>query len=141
MWIFLARICIKLVLVPKVLSTFMCLVVCQMTKKFVDSISSLKDILWTSESMVMGYFCSPTPRNHGENCLSDTLQKIRKLEAEVDVLLENSCKMPKDKEDLLNAAVCRVDALEAELISTKKVRCYFCRVALPIDLVDTATGK
>ncbi|KAG0495469.1 hypothetical protein HPP92_000160 [Vanilla planifolia] len=28
--------------------------------------------------------------------------------------------MPYDKEELLNAAVCRVDALEAELISTKK---------------------
>ncbi|RVX12120.1 Phosphatidylinositol/phosphatidylcholine transfer protein SFH4 [Vitis vinifera] len=29
--------------------------------------------------------------------------------------------MPYEKEELLNAAVCRVDALEAELIATKKV--------------------
>ena len=28
--------------------------------------------------------------------------------------------MPCEKEELLNAAVCRVDALEAELIATKK---------------------
>jgi len=33
--------------------------------------------------------------------------------------------MPYEKEELLNAAVCRVDALEAELIATKKVWSLF----------------
>lgn len=39
----------------------------------------------------------------------------------VCTLEENTSVMPYEKEELLNAAVRRVDALEAELIATKKV--------------------
>ncbi|KAA8524173.1 hypothetical protein F0562_010396 [Nyssa sinensis] len=38
----------------------------------------------------------------------------------VDTLQAKPSEMPYEKEELLNAAVCRVDALEAELIATKK---------------------
>lgn len=121
----LAQICVKLAVVSMVLSTFICSVRCQMPKKFADSISALKAILWTSEPMLMEEYCSPpTPGNHGEYGLSDPLRKICELEGKVNMLLGKSCTMPKEKAELLNAAVCRVDALEAELISTKKVRCY-----------------
>lgn len=37
------------------------------------------------------------------------------------MLLAKPFEMPYEKEELLNSAVCRVDALEAELIATKKV--------------------
>lgn len=39
----------------------------------------------------------------------------------MDALKAKPSEMPYEKEELLNAAVCRVDALEAELIATKKV--------------------
>lgn len=52
--------------------------------------------------------------------LSTLVQKFCELEGKVNMLLAKSCVMPNEKEELLNAAVCRVDALEAELISTKK---------------------
>ncbi|KAL4559419.1 hypothetical protein LXL04_031557 [Taraxacum kok-saghyz] len=47
-------------------------------------------------------------------------QKIGDLERKVDSLQSKSLELPNDKLELLNAAVCRVDSLEADLISTKK---------------------
>ncbi|XP_071715932.1 phosphatidylinositol/phosphatidylcholine transfer protein SFH8-like isoform X2 [Rutidosis leptorrhynchoides] len=48
------------------------------------------------------------------------LKRLGDLEDKVDTLNTRPSKMPCEKEELLNAAVCRVDALEAELIATKK---------------------
>lgn len=56
--------------------------------------------------------------------LSFMLKKLGELEEKVDTLQSRPSEMPNEKEELLNAAVCRVDALEAELIATKKVGCY-----------------
>ncbi|KAI4999952.1 hypothetical protein ZWY2020_004541 [Hordeum vulgare] len=49
------------------------------------------------------------------------LRRLRELEEKVLVLEAKPSQMPLEKEEVLNTAVCRVDALEAELISTKKV--------------------
>ncbi|KAG7966662.1 hypothetical protein I3843_08G060700 [Carya illinoinensis] len=52
--------------------------------------------------------------------LSSASKRLGKLEEKVDMLLAKPFEMPYEKEELLNSAVCRVDALEAELIATKK---------------------
>ncbi|CAJ2643040.1 unnamed protein product [Trifolium pratense] len=51
---------------------------------------------------------------------SSTLTRLGELEKKVETLQNKLNVMPREKEELLNAAVCRVDALEAELIATKK---------------------
>jgi hypothetical protein len=51
---------------------------------------------------------------------SSTLTRLGELEKKVETLQNKLNVMPREKEELLNAAVCRVDALEAELINTKK---------------------
>ncbi|KAK7283511.1 hypothetical protein RIF29_13074 [Crotalaria pallida] len=63
---------------------------------------------------------SSTPAHTEENLLPSMLTRLCELEGRVDTLQSKPCKMPYEKEELLNAAVCRVDALEAELIATKK---------------------
>lgn len=52
--------------------------------------------------------------------LSTVMKRLGELEERVSTLQEKPSEMPYEKEELLNAAVCRVDALEAELIATKK---------------------
>lgn len=56
--------------------------------------------------------------------LSSMMKRLGELEEKVETLQSKPSEMPNEKEELLNAAVCRVDALEAELIATKKVECY-----------------
>ncbi|KAK9113066.1 hypothetical protein Scep_020585 [Stephania cephalantha] len=63
---------------------------------------------------------SPTPGFTEADLLSSVLKKLGELEEKVESLLAKPSEMPYEKEELLNAAVCRVDALEAELIATKK---------------------
>jgi hypothetical protein len=58
-----------------------------------------------------------------EILLPSLLKRLGELEEKVDTLQSKPSEMPYEKEELLNAAVCRVDALEAELIATKKVEC------------------
>lgn len=53
--------------------------------------------------------------------LSSVLKRLGELEEKVDLLEAKPSEIPSEKEELLNAAVYRVDALEAELITTKKV--------------------
>lgn len=55
------------------------------------------------------------------NLPSSTLKRLGELEEKVDMLQSKPSVMPHEKEELLDAAVYRVDALEAELIATKKV--------------------
>ncbi|GMI83588.1 hypothetical protein like AT4G39170 [Hibiscus trionum] len=54
------------------------------------------------------------------DALPSVLKRLVELEEKVDTLQAKPSEMPYEKEELLNAAVCRVDALEAELIATKK---------------------
>lgn len=63
---------------------------------------------------------SPTPVFSEADLLSSVLKRLGELEEKVDTLQVKPSEMPYEKEELLNAAVCRVDALEAELIATKK---------------------
>ncbi|XP_019166279.1 PREDICTED: phosphatidylinositol/phosphatidylcholine transfer protein SFH8-like isoform X1 [Ipomoea nil] len=63
---------------------------------------------------------SPTPTFTEPELLSTVLKRLGELEERVNTLQEKPSEMPYEKEELLNAAVCRVDALEAELIATKK---------------------
>ncbi|XP_057434972.1 phosphatidylinositol/phosphatidylcholine transfer protein SFH8-like isoform X2 [Lotus japonicus] len=54
------------------------------------------------------------------NLSSSTLERLGELEEKVDMLESKLNAMPHAKEELLNAAIYRVDALEAEQITTKK---------------------
>jgi hypothetical protein len=67
---------------------------------------------------------SPAPSYTEKDVLSSMLRRLCELEDKVQVLETKPSEMPFEKEELLNAAVRRVDALEAELISTKKVLCF-----------------
>ena len=64
---------------------------------------------------------SPTLPFTQSDLLSSVLKRLSEVEEKVDTLQAKPSEMPYEKEELLNAAVCRVDALEAELIATKKV--------------------
>jgi len=64
---------------------------------------------------------SPPPPFSAADLLSNVMKRLHDLEEKVDTLQSKPSEMPYEKEELLNAAVCRVDALEAELIATKKV--------------------
>ncbi|XP_057428282.1 phosphatidylinositol/phosphatidylcholine transfer protein SFH8-like isoform X2 [Lotus japonicus] len=63
---------------------------------------------------------SPAPRFTEAELLSSASKRLCELEEKVDILNSKPNIMPYEKEELLNAAVYRVDALEAELIATKK---------------------
>ncbi|KAL6629785.1 hypothetical protein ACP70R_029550 [Stipagrostis hirtigluma subsp. patula] len=63
---------------------------------------------------------SPSPAFAEADLFSAVLQRLGELEEKVQMLQEKPSEMPCEKEELLNAAVRRVDALEAELIVTKK---------------------
>lgn len=63
----------------------------------------------------------PPPSFSNIDLISSVWKKLAELEDRVDMLQAKPHEMPYQKEELLNAAICRVDALEVELISTKKV--------------------
>ncbi|KQJ93165.1 phosphatidylinositol/phosphatidylcholine transfer protein SFH6 isoform X1 [Brachypodium distachyon] len=63
---------------------------------------------------------SPGPGFAEADLFALVLQRLAELEEKVQTLQEKPSEMPCEKEELLNAAVRRVDALEAELIVTKK---------------------
>ncbi|XP_050124612.1 phosphatidylinositol/phosphatidylcholine transfer protein SFH8-like [Malus sylvestris] len=94
------------------------------TKKLQNSVSdsahNIPDL--TDESTAVEEFRppSPAPGLSRENLLSSALKKLGELEEKVDMLQAKPLEMPYEKVELLNAAVYRVDALESELIATKK---------------------
>ncbi|XP_020105349.1 phosphatidylinositol/phosphatidylcholine transfer protein SFH8-like [Ananas comosus] len=63
---------------------------------------------------------SPSPGYTEKDLLSSVLRRLGELEEKVNMLESKPSEMPSEKEELLEASVRRVDALEAELISTKK---------------------
>ncbi|KQK05078.1 phosphatidylinositol/phosphatidylcholine transfer protein SFH8 isoform X2 [Brachypodium distachyon] len=63
---------------------------------------------------------SPAPSYTEKEVLSTLLRRLGELEQKVLVLETKPSEMPFEKEELLNASARRVDALEADLISTKK---------------------
>ncbi|VFQ71866.1 unnamed protein product [Cuscuta campestris] len=96
----------------------------RMTKKLPDDSSVLNHQSDASHAMPKEEFQSPSlaiPSAPTETeLLSTVLERLGELEVRVNTLQEKPSEMPYEKEELLNAAVCRVDALEAELIATKK---------------------
>ncbi|GMH13903.1 hypothetical protein Nepgr_015744 [Nepenthes gracilis] len=63
---------------------------------------------------------SPTHQCMGSDPCSTVMRRLGELEEKVNNLEAKPVQMPLEKEELLNAAISRVDALEAELIATKK---------------------
>ncbi|KAJ3695327.1 hypothetical protein LUZ60_000704 [Juncus effusus] len=63
---------------------------------------------------------SPSPNYTNSKVLDLVVKRVAELEEKVHILQNRPSKMPNDKDELLEASVKRVDALEAELISTKK---------------------
>lgn len=107
-----------------VLFSFMCSVRCLVAKGTSTSLSgaSLNPLISESRHRSTEELSSLSIGSMREgDGLTTLVQKFCELEGKVNMLLTKSCVMPNEKEELLNAAVCRVDALEAELISTKKV--------------------
>ncbi|CAK9142041.1 unnamed protein product [Ilex paraguariensis] len=99
-------------------------VLCRLTKKLPDISSDHDQNIpdFASDAVPKEEFRppSPTPPFTEAEVLSSVLKKLGELEEKVDTLQAKPSEMPYEKEELLNAAVCRVDALEAELIATKK---------------------
>ncbi|KAJ6412121.1 hypothetical protein OIU84_005223 [Salix udensis] len=85
-----------------------------------DSASDITDL--TFETALKEEFRppSPAPGFTEADLLSSVMKRLGELEEKVDTLQTRPFQMPCEKEELLNAAVYRVDALEAELIATKK---------------------
>ncbi|GMP51194.1 hypothetical protein CsSME_00017526 [Camellia sinensis var. sinensis] len=96
-------------------------VACHVTKKLPETSSDHgKNILELSLDAVPKDFRlpSPTPPSFTEaELLSSVLKRLGELEEKVDTLQAKPSEMPYEKEELLNAAVCRVDALEADPIN------------------------
>ncbi|KAL6546006.1 Phosphatidylinositol/phosphatidylcholine transfer protein sfh8 [Orobanche gracilis] len=63
---------------------------------------------------------SPTPSYTEAELLSSVMKRLGELEEKIYILQSKPSEMPCERVELLNAAVYRVDALEAELIATKK---------------------
>ena len=86
-----------------------------------DSANNIPNMSVELESKEESRPPSPASRYTKEDVLSSALDRLGELEKKVDMLQSKPNVMPSEKEELLNAAVYRVDALEAELIATKKV--------------------
>ncbi|KAK1395011.1 phosphatidylinositol/phosphatidylcholine transfer protein SFH8-like [Heracleum sosnowskyi] len=76
---------------------------------------------FTTDTQPKDELCPPSPTKFSETeLLSSVLKRLGELEEKMDTIKAKPSEMPYEKAELLNAAVCRVDALEAELIATKK---------------------
>ncbi|CAI8616969.1 unnamed protein product [Vicia faba] len=111
-----ARIWIALSFFFLTMFTFFHSLACRVTKKL-PSVSFNKS---TSELTLDTTNMCPAPANTTTSVLSSMMQRLTELEEKVDMLKSKPSEMPWQKAELLNAAVCRVDGLEAELIATKK---------------------
>ncbi|KAJ6336195.1 hypothetical protein OIU77_026031 [Salix suchowensis] len=86
-----------------------------------DSASGITDQTFESAPKEESRPPSPAPGFTEADLLSSVMKRLGELEQKVDTLQTTPFQMPCEKEELLNASVYRVDALEAELIATKKV--------------------
>ncbi|XP_022868625.1 phosphatidylinositol/phosphatidylcholine transfer protein SFH8-like isoform X2 [Olea europaea var. sylvestris] len=97
---------------------------CRVTKKLPSALSHPEEKMQESTLDVISKEefrpPSPPPEFTEVELLSSVLKKLGDIEEKVNTLQEKPLEMPHEKEELLNAAVYRVDALEAELIATKK---------------------
>lgn len=106
------------------LYSLFCAVTNQFPKKLAKNAveQNLDDISFSSNSIPVEIRPpSPTPVYSEAFLSSSILKRLGELEEKVNILESRPSIMPYEKEELLNASVYRVDALEAELIATKKV--------------------
>ncbi|KAJ6931400.1 hypothetical protein NC652_014790 [Populus alba x Populus x berolinensis] len=85
-----------------------------------DSASDITDLTFETAPKEEFRPPSPAPGFTEADLLSCVMKRLGELEEKVGTLQTKPFQMPCEKEELLNAAVYRVDALEAELIATKK---------------------
>jgi len=92
------------------LLAFLRSVLCIMTKRL------------TNQAITCDHYSAEFPQGYtGNGTLTSVLRRLDELEEKVQTFEVKPPQVPFEKEELLNAAVHRVDALEAELISMKKV--------------------
>ncbi|CAL9100817.1 unnamed protein product [Musa textilis] len=82
--------------------------------------TSQNDSSVSVEPLLQEEFHPPPAPGFTESDFSCLLKRLSELEEKVNTLQSRPSEMPLEKEELLNAAVHRVDALEAELILTKQ---------------------
>lgn len=75
-----------------------------------------------SDTMIKGHHVQklPPPSISGTEYMS-MINRMAELEERMNILTKKPATMPQEKEELLNAAVNRVNTLEQELAATKKV--------------------
>lgn len=112
------------------LLTFLRSASCRVSRKFPDTLPNHNQNISEQTVEHKEEYRPPSPRPPfiEADALSSVLKRLVELEEKVDTLRAKPSEMPYEKEELLNAAVCRVDALEAELIATKKVPVYYLSV-------------
>ncbi|XP_048337115.2 phosphatidylinositol/phosphatidylcholine transfer protein SFH8 isoform X1 [Ziziphus jujuba] len=119
-----ARILVVLMAFFMTLLTFLRSVAYRVTRKFPDTLTNhdqnICEQTFDGTHKEENRPPSPTTSFTDSDVLSSVLKRLVELEEKVDTLRAKPTEMPYEKEELLNAAVCRVDALEAELIATKK---------------------
>lgn len=119
-----ARIMMMIMIFFMTIFTFFRSVACHVTKRLPNTLPendpSISEVTTDTAQKEEFRPPSPTPAYTEADLLSSVLKRLNELEEKVDTLQSKPSEMPYEKEELLNAAVCRVDALEAELIATKK---------------------
>ncbi|KAG8364342.1 hypothetical protein BUALT_Bualt19G0118900 [Buddleja alternifolia] len=116
---FCARLLASLMAVFMTLFLFFRTISSRVTKKLPEA-STVPDLAFDSTMKEDLRPPSPTPSFIETELISSVVKRLGELEEKVNTLQSKPSEMPYEKEELLNAAVYRVDALEAELIATKK---------------------
>lgn len=120
-----SRILLTIMSFFMMLYTILHMTACCITKKLPDTVSdhcqNVTKLTPDETQQAESRPPSPTPPFSQADLLSSVLKRLGELEEKVNMLQAKPSEMPCEKEELLNAAVCRVDALEAELIATKQV--------------------
>lgn len=89
---------------------------------FLRSVPSIMTKRLTNQAITCDHYSAEFPPQGytGNGTLTSVLRRLDELEEKVQTFEVKPPQVPFEKEELLNAAVHRVDALEAELISMKK---------------------
>lgn len=133
-----ARVLVPLMAFFMTIITLIRLVMFHVTKKLPSTPKHGENISEPNPGAQKEEFRPPSPSSSLSqvDLLSSVLKRLGDLEEKVDMLQAKPSEMPYEKEELLNAAVCRVDALEAELIATKKVQLWvlimFCMISAQV---------
>ncbi|XP_077253534.1 phosphatidylinositol/phosphatidylcholine transfer protein SFH12-like [Tasmannia lanceolata] len=93
-----------------------------MPKKLTEAALGCATPVYCVDTMLKGqahHHQLPVPVISGSE-YSSVMKHLGELEEKVSILSMKPAEMPREKEEMLNAAVSRVDALEAELMATKK---------------------